>query len=512
MTPRLTRRQLLVAGGLGLPLLLVREPLALLGRLPEPQQVARDLLEALPGLAKAPTNRLVVGGRPSFWAGVNYPWRTGQDFGTGGWGHSGVSDPTTYQEVDADFANMAAQGVRVVKWRVFSDGRYSPEFADDGTVTGLDELFFPDLDAALEIAERHDIYLVLTLFASGLWTADCDGDGVRLGGHAGTLLDPAKRRSLVEQGVVPLLRHLRGSDRVMAFEIIAEPEWGIEELHHEVDRRIKIPLTAARALVADVTRAIHTYAPGVLATVESNRASNMPAWRGLGLDFYSFSWYDWLEPYEPLATPASAFGLDRPVVLGEYPSGGSIYELARVLDLAYSLGYAGAFAWSYWSGDGFGTWRTVAPSFTDWVRDHWSDANPRRVAPPPTEEPNAEYAYPYTYRDLDVRLDDGAVVAEMKIAVSSGEPYVPHAYLYKMGSSQPLEDVRLTAARGQPGRLAARFTRIEPGTPYAISLAIFSRTGALRKWFNNVATFASIDGQIMTPKVDTLATELGCGG
>jgi len=39
---------------------------------------------------------------------VNYPWKTGPDFGTGGWGHSGVSDPTTYQEIDADFANMAA--------------------------------------------------------------------------------------------------------------------------------------------------------------------------------------------------------------------------------------------------------------------------------------------------------------------------------------------------------------------------------------------------------------------
>ena len=105
----------------------------------------------------APTNRLVAAGQPAFWAGLNYPWKTGQDFGTGGWGHSGVSDATTYREIDADFANMAAQGVRVVKWRVFSDGRYGLQVGDNGNVIGLDDFFFPDLDAALEIAQRHDL-------------------------------------------------------------------------------------------------------------------------------------------------------------------------------------------------------------------------------------------------------------------------------------------------------------------------------------------------------------------
>ena len=167
------------------------------------------------------------GDRPVFWAGVNYPWKTaGQDFGTGGWGHAGVSDPTTYQEVDVDFANMAAQGVRVVKWRVFSDARYSPEFDAEGTVTGLDEFFFPDLDAALEIATRDHLYLVLTLLSSGFWTADCQNGDVHLGGHAATLLDPGRRRSLIETAIVPTLRRLATSDRVLAFEVIAEPVVG----------------------------------------------------------------------------------------------------------------------------------------------------------------------------------------------------------------------------------------------------------------------------------------------
>jgi hypothetical protein len=513
MTLRLTRRKLLIAGGLGLPLL-AGGSLALLNQLPaDIQEVSSDLREALPWVPKSPTNRLVLDGRASFWAGVNYPWKTGQDFGTGGWGHSGVSDPTTYQEVDADFANMAAQGVRVVKWRVFSDGRYSPEFAGDGTVTGLDEFFFKDLDAALEIAQRHDVYLAFTLFASGLWTADCESNGVHLGGHANTLLDPSRRKSLVEQGVVPMLLHLRGSDRVLAFEIIAEPEWGIQELTQAADRRIKVPLEALRGLIGDVTKAIHQHMPDALAGVESNRSSNAHVWKGLGLDYYSFSWYDWLEPYDPLNTAAATLKLDRPVLIGEFPASGSAYyQLPQVLDQAYAQGYAGAFAWSYWSGDGLSQWRNVAPSYTDWVRERWDEVDPKGAASPPPQGPVVEQPYPYTYQDFSTNLDgDGAIVAEMKIKVTSGEPYVPHAYLYEIGDPQPLRDVRLTAAPGQPGRLAARFEQAETGTPYAISLGIFDRAGKLRKWFNNVATLAVVDGQVTTPKVDTLTTELGCG-
>src|SRR3972149_6831409 len=92
---------------------------------------------------------LSVDGNPYFWVGVNYPWKSYQDFGTGAWGHSGVSSPGSYPEVDADFAAMSDAGVRIVKWRLFSDGRYRPGFDEDGRAIGFDTQFFADLDAAL---------------------------------------------------------------------------------------------------------------------------------------------------------------------------------------------------------------------------------------------------------------------------------------------------------------------------------------------------------------------------
>jgi hypothetical protein len=473
-------------------------------------QESKVLVLPIPTLG--PTDRLPAAGRPSFWAGLNYPWKTGQDFGTGAWGHSGVSDPTTYREIDADFANMAAQGVRVVKWRVFNDGRYGLRVAEDGTVAGLDELVFPDLDAALEIARRHDMYLVLTLFSSGLWTADCQSGGVHFGGQAQTLTDPARRRALVEHAVVPTLEHLASSDRVLAFEIIAEPDWGVVELNQQQDARIKLPAGTLRDFIGEVSQAVHQHTRA-LATVESNRFSNMATWQGLGLDYYSFSWYDWLEPYEPLATPASSAQMDRPIVIGEYPAGGSTYyDVSQVLDKAYSLGYAGAFGWSYWNGDGISRWRDVAPTFSGWAANHWSDVNLGGVAQVPAPGPIQEQQYPYSYEDLALQLDGGSVLAQMKINVPSGEAYVPHAYLYQVGNTQPLEDVRLTAAPGHPGELAARFTQATEGQAYLVSLGIFDPAGSLRKWFNNLSTFAIAGGSLTTPKVDTLTAELGCGG
>jgi hypothetical protein len=182
------------------------------------------------------------------------------------------------------------------------------------------------------------------------------------------------------------------------------------------------------------------------------------------------------------------------------------------MDSAYSLGYAGAFGWSYWAGDGISHWRDVAPTFSAWVVGHWGDVAVDRAAQPALGHIQ-EQQYPYSFQDLVVQLDANGVLAELKINVPSGEAYVPHAYLYQVGNTQPLEDVRLTAAPGRPGALAARFSQIVEGPAYTVSLGIFDPAGSMRKWFNSISTFAIAGGGLnTTPKVDTLTTELGCGG
>jgi hypothetical protein len=456
-----------------------------------------------------PINRLPVAGQPYFWAGVNYPWKTGQDFGNGAWGHSGVSDPTTYREIDADFATMAAQGARVVKWRVFGDGRYAPKFAPDGSTTGYDTLFYPDLDAAIEIATRHDVRLVFTLFDSGFWATNCVSNSVQMGGHARTVLGPSLRQSLVDRAIVPMLRHLAKTDRVIAYEIIAEPEWGIQGLNLENDGRTKIALDPVRDLVSRIAAAIHRESRA-LATVESNRFSNAPHWQGLGLDYYSFSWYDWLQPYEPLNTSARKLKLDRPIVLGEYPAGTSAYyKVGDILSVAYAQGYAGAFAWSFWSGDSFGNWQQAAAGYSNWVRQRWNEVRLADNAAQPSTRPVGNPVYPYAFDDLQLRLDQQAVVVDVKLQVTTNEAVLPKAFLLEVGNSQPLKGVDLIPSP-VTGRVSGRFTGVQPNQPYLISLGVFDPGYRLLKWFNNVRVFAVTAGRITTPNLKPAQLEQPC--
>ncbi len=72
MSPRFSRRKFLVGAALGPPAV-AGGSLALRQVLADPRELSRDLKEAVPWVPKPPRNRMVVEGRPSFWAGVNYP-------------------------------------------------------------------------------------------------------------------------------------------------------------------------------------------------------------------------------------------------------------------------------------------------------------------------------------------------------------------------------------------------------------------------------------------------------
>ncbi len=454
------------------------------------------------------SSRLAVDGRPYFWAGVNYPYKTEQDFGANAWGYSGVAQPTTYKEIDTDFANLAASGVRIVKWRVFNDGRSGPLFDPNGYATGLDSHFYQDLDAALTLAHRHGLYLVLTLFNSGFWTTECTQQDVHLGGHADSIVDPAKREALIENAIIPMLRRIGSNDRVLAFEIIAEPEWGVVELNHQQDNRLKVPLADVRAFVEQVTAAIHYYTRA-LATVESNRASNMTVWRGLGLDYYSFSWYDWLQPWEPLNRPASSFHLDRPIVLGEFPSNGSkYYSLSQIYDIALKQGYAGAFAWSYGNPDEYSNWSNVADVYLEWMNTHWSVADVVGPARPPAA-PVALKPPPYDFQDVKVSGEPDGLWLQAAVRVASPGTYHLQWFLYDAsnGPGSAAAEQTLSFA-GTPLQLTVPLGGIAQGKTYKVSMGVFDRGYHLIKWFDSVAVVQLAGG---VPQLQTKVVEDPCG-
>ncbi len=124
---------------------------------------------------------------------------------------------------------------------------------------------------------------------------------------------------------------------------------------------------------------IHQNAPGVLATVGSATPYWVSQWQGLGLDFYDFHYYptmDWGNPPGTGLPTYASLNLDKPCIVGEYPSVvtdvniGSRQPLSAqwYLDTIKNYGYAGSYVWAASFNDGTAAyWVPFQPVFTHWA-------------------------------------------------------------------------------------------------------------------------------------------------
>src|SRR5262249_34265424 len=142
----------------------------------------------------ASTSTIPWNGSNFYLYGVNYPWVTyGTDFGSGPWGHLANPD-----QVKADMATFANEGGHVLRWWVWVDGRVDPLFGGNGQVTGLDPLFFSDLDTELQYVANNHIYLDLTLLDTSVLDAAQFVNGVQEGGHRALVTDPTVQQSFLD--------------------------------------------------------------------------------------------------------------------------------------------------------------------------------------------------------------------------------------------------------------------------------------------------------------------------
>jgi hypothetical protein len=328
--------------------------------------------------------------------GCNYPWSTdgvtvfyGMDFGANIWGaHLGVS--TRRQQIERDFARMAALGFTVARWFVFTDGRSGIVYSDRGFPASVDEHLSADVDAALEIAGSAGIRLSLVLL-DHRWMFDDVPDvladpttGEMLQtqlpkGRAHVLRSGRGREALFANVIEPLVSrygsHGARADlgsHLFAFELMNEPDFIVEEWEQHVSPRVRAPLGfAALAELVEALSALVHARTSALCTMSCARLDNLWAWDdpALHLDFLQVHTYpDARFPQrdrDVFGTPAASLGVSRPVVLGEFPGnapqrhppGASPPEwtLADYLEFSLKNGYAGAWPWSFSGTDAYGS-------------------------------------------------------------------------------------------------------------------------------------------------------------
>ena len=107
-----------------------------------------------------------------------------------------------------------------------------------------------------------------------------------------------------------------------------------------------------RRFIKRVTRLVHRHT-GHLATVGLGNAAGLPLVRGCGLDFYQVHWYDRWEGIAPLSRPVPELGLDRPLLLGEFPTRNSTLSSEAIVAASRDSGYCGALGWSLLAKDDF---------------------------------------------------------------------------------------------------------------------------------------------------------------
>ncbi|MGH9197116.1 MAG: hypothetical protein ACRD1T_15430, partial [Acidimicrobiia bacterium] len=159
--------------------------------------------------------------------GANLPWVIyGCDFGRNRWfPNGGLATNNKLPLADEAFRRLVRQGVRSVRWFTLCDGRAGVLYSDDGSPLGLDECFFRDLDAAVNLARHHGIALLLMLLDFCWLGRPAIINGVQTGGRREIIRDPQKRQRLLDRVIAPILARYGEEPTIAAWDIMNEPEW-----------------------------------------------------------------------------------------------------------------------------------------------------------------------------------------------------------------------------------------------------------------------------------------------
>jgi hypothetical protein len=304
-----------------------------------------------------------------FWTGVNLPWLSyGGDFGANRWQPTGgIGQPERRAALREVLGRLADGGARCVRWFMLADGRAGLVESASGDLAGLDAYVLRDADAALDELERARLTAIFALFDYHWFTRGRIVDGVRTGGRRALAVDPDLRGRLIDLVVDPLLAHCGRHPSISAWDVVNEPEW-VTRGTRLPPRPTDVPRAAMRAFIRDVVGVVHQRTSHA-ATVGSASTRTLPLVEGLGLDVYQAHWYDRLAKRAPLGRAVASLGLDRPLILGEFPTRASRWSPAEILEAARQAGYAGALAWSALADDEASDGSALAAGLSDFTAD-----------------------------------------------------------------------------------------------------------------------------------------------
>lgn len=314
----------------------------------------------------------------TFLEGVNLPWLScGNDFGGNAWHpEGGLSAPGGSDRLRPLFEALQRDGITCLRWWLFADGRSGFRCDAAGRPLGLDDRVFPDLDLALDLAAAHGLRIIPVCFDFLLCGPGERSGAVQMGGRSAWLRNPEQWLALETRVLKPLFARYGRHPALLAWDLFNEPEWAALGMG---GRHASLPPWLLRSRLQRMARLAHRHGDRPV-TVGLASARGLPLVRGIGLDVFQVHWYDQHDASSPLDRPAARLGLDRPLLLGEFPTRNSRRSQTEIVDLARRHGYCGALGWSLLAQDAF--------SGLEWSALHGlkaAEPAPDGLPPRPTE-------------------------------------------------------------------------------------------------------------------------------
>ena len=282
----------------------------------------------VPVVDAAPGSRIGWQGGSWYLHGANLPWLTWAcDFGCNA--NGGVSSAASISTLSGKFASAQSAGMHAIRWWVFEGNPWQVTTDAAGAPNGINPAVYADFDAALKLAQQYDLYVDFVLFSAPSALP------------AGWLNDATQQQALAN-ALGPLFAHYRGNPRVLSWEVFNEPDFDVWNG--------KVSQASMAGTVKTIAASVHANSTAMV-TVGMGFADGLPMVVGTGLDYYQAHWYDYMSSgtycmrCNDYAFYQARFGLDEPLVIGEFYAGTNVDGYQRYQDF-YNKGYAGAWTWS----------------------------------------------------------------------------------------------------------------------------------------------------------------------
>jgi len=339
-------------------------------------------------------NRLVINNKNVFISGMNIAWN---NFG------SDVGDvAVNINPFVNQFKQIKNAGGNAVRWWLHADFRNDPKMNSDGSVDRIGTKTIDNVRQVLDSAYSYGIVVSLCLFSFDLLNLD-GKNASKVAINKKFLTVPANLDSYISKVLTPMLNAVGNHPAIMCWEVFNEPEgmssdadgWTGEKVPMSDILRITARIAA---VVHDKTlkmasTGIHEY--GKMKTWYSDfklitAAGSDPLASKAYLDFYMAHYYPEFigTSGSPFHNPASFWGMDRPILIGEFPAQswgpgtgysniqiGTDMTIIKAYEYAYDNGYCGALSWSMTEPNVsmYGNFNTTEPALKNLSNKHKAD-------------------------------------------------------------------------------------------------------------------------------------------